>query len=88
MRFNYKFITPVIFKKYFVSNIKKLNENDVITLEKNNLIYSSNSDFVSKKGLKEIDSLNEHLNKELGYKIKYNGYSKEVSNNTEMNFGM
>lgn len=88
MRFNYKFITPVIFKKYFVNNIKKLNENDVITLEKNNLIYSSNSDFVSKKGLKEIDFLNKHLNEELGYNIKYNGYSKEVSNNTEMNFGM
>ncbi len=84
MKFNYKFITPVIFKSQVATRIKKLNDKDTIILEKNVLTYTTDIDFVSKKGLKDIDSLNEHLNKEIGYNLKYNGYSKENVNNIEM----
>lgn len=85
MAYNYKFVTPVILKKEFVLKIQKLDEKDTISLQKNNLIYTTEKDLVSRKGLKNIDSLNEHLNKELKYNLKYNGYTKTSEFSNEMN---
>lgn len=88
--FNYKFeLTKELNdkeKKEITKNFEKLDSKDKISIQiikdKNILLYTSEKDYVNGRGLKKLDELHSHINKQLAMKTKYQGYNNNANTKT------